>query len=133
MPSREIGSVVIDTSVLLGPNRRIVTALVASGHLKGYWGHWITMELGRIRAEWIGLDAVRKEWDVARIRHEQDISSKARIAGFPLGRRGLESSSSTPKGFSMPCIASIRRPEPTWWLSCWRGRCWINRASRAIG
>jgi hypothetical protein len=48
---RPIRGIVVDTSVLAGEGSKLVIALIATGHVKGYWSQWIAMELGRTRSE----------------------------------------------------------------------------------
>lgn len=57
--------VVIDSSVLLGNQRRYVAAAIHLGYVDGYWSTWIVAELVRKRTEWITRRAVREQCDIA--------------------------------------------------------------------
>lgn len=72
----QIRSVVLDTSVLAGASRPLAIAVVATGYVKGYWSHWIALELGRTRADWVAERAVRQGWDLKETRRRQAVSAR---------------------------------------------------------
>ncbi len=65
----------MDTSVLVGYERRLVVAAIATRHVRGFWSHWISAELARTRTEWIAEQAVKKEYDIHELRQLQSQSA----------------------------------------------------------
>ena len=51
--------VVLDTSVLLGPDRREVVTAAYLHYYVGFWSTWIAAEFARKRTEWVAERAIR--------------------------------------------------------------------------
>jgi hypothetical protein len=60
--------VALDSSALLGANRRYLVAAAALGYYTGFWSAWIVGELVRKRTEWIADRASREGADRAELR-----------------------------------------------------------------
>ncbi|HZS00197.1 MAG TPA: hypothetical protein VFE37_15895 [Chloroflexota bacterium] len=63
-----IERVVLDTSALLGANRRYLVAAAGLRYYTAFWSSWIVAEFIRKRTEWIADRAVREGCDRAELR-----------------------------------------------------------------
>ena len=85
--------VVLDSSVLLGPARRILVAGAALRYYDVYWSSWLISEFVRKRTEWIANRAVKEGCTTAELRQRQRASRQPRAAvlvtdnarDFPIG------------------------------------------------
>jgi predicted nucleic acid-binding protein len=60
--------VVLDASVLLSRDRRLLLAGADLGYYHGYWSSWIASEFARKRTEWIAERAIRDGCDRTELR-----------------------------------------------------------------